>query len=96
MYLAINEMTHTICIVVCMCSRLLIYVKLYIISNELCTVDDGGNGLSPGTMSGIVGGGIVIIVIGGGMSMLVIFLFKKKKRTQSVGMLLQNIKPNTS
>ena len=57
------------------------------------TVDDGGdgNGLSPGTMSGIVGGGIVIIIIGGGMSMLVIFLFKKKRRTKSVGMLLQNL-----
>ena len=51
-----------------MYSQLLIYVKLYIISNELCTVDDGGNGHSPGTMSGIVGGGIVIIIIGGGMS----------------------------
>ena len=80
-----------------MCSQLLIYVKLYIISNELCTVDDsgGGNGLSPGTMSGIVGGGIVIIIIGGGMSMLVIFLFKKKRRNQSVGMLLESTKPNT-
>ena len=62
-----------------------------IISNELCTVDDGGgrNGLSSGTMSGIVVGGIVIIIIGGGMSMLVIFLFKKKRRTKSVGMLLE-------
>ena len=69
---------------------------LYIISNELCTVDDGGNGLSPGTMSGIVGGGIVIIIVGGGMSMLVTFLFKKKRRTQSIGILLQSIKPNTS
>ena len=87
------------CIVVCiLCSQLLIYVKLYIISNELCTVDGGGggrNGLSSGTMSGIVVGGIVIIIIGGGMSMLAIFLFKKKRRTKSVGMLLERLKPNT-
>ena len=74
------------------------YVKQYKFSNELCTVADGGggNGVSPGTISGIVGGGIVIIIIGGGMSMLVIFLFKKKRRTKSVGMLLQSTKPNTS
>ena len=73
----------------------IIATLLYIISNELCTVDDGGNGLSPDTMSGIVGGGIVISIIGGGM-LLVIFLFKKTRRTQSIGMLLQSIKSNTS
>ena len=44
---------------------------------------DYGNGLSLGTISGIVCGGMVIILIGGGMSLLIISLFKKKKKSKS-------------
>ena len=61
--------------------------SIHVNDEESAMVDDGGgNGLSLGTISGIVGGGIVIIIIGGGTSLLVIFLFKKKKKTISVGM----------
>ena len=68
-----------------------LFVLNYIYA-ELVIVDDGedgdggGNGLSLGTLSGILGGGITIIIIGGGTSLIVIFLFKKKNKTKSVGM----------
>ena len=54
--------------------------------------DGGGNELSLGAISGVVGGSIVIIIIGGGMLLLVIFLFKKKIRTKSVGTYTSNAK----